>query len=174
MLRYSKESTADTLHEFECGIPIMDDYIHHELNKRLRNDPGLALYVVRDEADAIVAMYVVSMGSFVDYDGEYAYLPQGKPWGYIDSERQIRSGARYSTLEIEYIAVRKDMRNKGYGSAIIKEIARTAKERTVYFLTLGAYHDAGYSAIPFYEKLGFFALQEYSEKYDTLRMALRV
>ena len=174
MLRYSKEPTADILHEFECGIPIMDDYIHRELNNRLRNDPGLSLYVVRDEADAIVAMYVVSTGSFVDYDGEYAYLPQGKPWGYIDSEQKIRSGARYTTLEIEYIAVRRDMRNKGYGSAIIKEIARTAKERALYFLTLGAYHDASYSAIPFYEKLGFFALQEYSEKYDTLRMALRV
>ena len=31
-----------------------------------------------------------------------------------------------------------------------------------------------YSAIPFYEKQGFFALQEYSDEYDTLRMALRV
>lgn len=39
---------------------------------------------------------------------------------------------------------------------------------------IDAYHDKDYSAIPFYEKCGFFALQEFSEEYDSLRMAYRV
>lgn len=42
------------------------------------------------------------------------------------------------------------------------------------FMTVSAYHSKDYSAIPFYEKQGFFAIQEYSDEYDTLRMVLRV
>ena len=43
-----------------------------------------------------------------------------------------------------------------------------------YWRVYDAYHDAEYSAIPFYEKCGFFALQELSKDYDSLRMARRV
>ena len=42
------------------------------------------------------------------------------------------------------------------------------------FLTIDAYHDNEYSAIPFYEKQGFFALQEFIEDYDSLCMAYKV
>lgn len=49
-----------------------------------------------------------------------------------------------------------------------------AKDRKCYFLTVDAYHSKSYSAIPFYEKQGFFALQDYSDDFDTLRMAKRV
>lgn len=80
----------------------------------------------------------------------------------------------YPTLEIDYLAVRKDLRGKGYGSEIMAELVKKAKSKNCYFLTVDALHIKGYSAIPFYEKNGFFALQEYSDESDTLRMALRV
>ena len=80
----------------------------------------------------------------------------------------------YPSMEIDYLAVRNDLRNRGYGSRIIDEISLRAKNKHFFFLTVDAYHTKEYSAIPFYEKQGFFALQDYSDKYDTLRMAMRV
>jgi len=86
----------------------------------------------------------------------------------------MHSGTMYPTIEIDYLAVRKDLRERGYGTEILTEITEAARRKGSYFLTVDAYHDREYSAIPFYEKLGFFALQEFSEEHETLRMAKRV
>lgn len=119
-------------------------------------------------------MFVTSSGIFVDHDGEFQDLPLGKPWGYLDDDFEMHSGTMYPTLEIDYLAVRRDLRDKGIGTEIIAHLSETAHVKKCYFLTVDAYHTKGYTAIPFYEKQGFFALQEYSEEYDTLRMAKRV
>ena len=110
----------------------------------------------------------------MDEKEEYADLPSGKPWGYIDEDLELRSCLSFPTLEIDYLAVRKDFRNKGIGHQVMLELMRLATEGDVFFLTVDAYHDTSYSAIPFYEKQGFFALQEYSVDSNTLRMAMRV
>ena len=174
MLRFSVESSADILKNFECGIHEMDVFIRDELQAFLKNDPRYQLNVAIDEIKGVVAMFVISSGIFVDNDGEFHDIPYGKPWSYMDEDFQIQSGTMYPSLEIDYLAVRKDLRTSGYGSKIIEEISIRAKSKNFYFLTVDAYHAKGYSAIPFYEKQGFFALQEYSEEYDTLRMARRV
>ena len=119
-------------------------------------------------------MFVTSAGIFVDNDGEYQDIPNGKPWGFLDGDSQIQSQTVYPSLEIDYLAVRKDVRESGIGSRIIEELSLRARGKNCFFLTVDAYHTKGYSAIPFYEKQGFFALQEYSDEYDTLRMARRV
>jgi len=49
-----------------------------------------------------------------------------------------------------------------------------AAQKDLFFLTVEAYYDNNYSAIPFYEKNGFFPLQELSPNNNTLRMAMRV
>ena len=174
MLRYSQESSADILKEFECGIQIMDDFIHGILGSFLKRDPRYCLYVVSEDGLGIVAMFITSAGCFVDNKGEFEDIPLGKPWGYLDEDFQIQNGIMYPTLEIDYLAVRKDLREKGYGTTIVSELSKMAKDRKCYFLTVDAYHSKSYSAIPFYEKQGFFALQDYSDDFDTLRMAKRV
>lgn len=174
MLRYSKESSASILRGFECGIQLMDEFIHNELDAFLKNDSQYDFYVAKDDELGIVAMFVISTGNFVDYKDEFHDLPFGKPWGFIDDDAQMRFATRYPTLEIDYLAVRRDLRECGYGSEIISELSRIALQKNALFLTVAAYHTASYSAIPFYEKQGFFALQEYSEEFDTLRMAKRV
>lgn len=174
MLRYSKESSAGMLKEFECGIPAMDSFIHEALDTLIKNDTRYSFYVVEEEGVGIVAMFVTSRGGFLDRDEEFEELSFGKPWSYIGKDSQMHSGMMYPTLEIDYLAVRKDLRNKGYGSEILAELSKMAQDSGCYFLTVDAYHDAEYSAIPFYEKRGFFPLQELSEDYDTLRMAYRV
>lgn len=133
-----------------------------------------SFYVALDDEHGIVAMFVTSSGIFVDHDGEFQDLPLGKPWGYLDDDFEMHSGTMYPTLEIDYLAVRRDLRDKGIGAEIIAHLSETAHGKKCYFLTVDAYHTKGYTAIPFYEKQGFFALQEYSEEYDTLRMAKRV
>ena len=173
MLLYSKESSADVLDGFECGVQKMDSFIHESLDTFLKNDPRYSFFVAKEERD-IVAMFVVSSGMFVDHDGEFDDIPFGKPWGYMGEDFKMHSGMMYPTLELDYLAVRKDLRKKGYGSEIVKELSRMARSKDCFFLTVDAYHDKEYSAIPFYEKCGFFALQEFAEEYDSLRMAYRV
>lgn len=174
MLRYSEESSADILKGFECGIQVMDEFIRGPLKDFLKDDPRYQLFVARDDKNGIVAMFVISTGAFVKQGDGFEDLPPGKPWSYFDEDLQIRNGSRYPTVEIDYLAVRKDLREKGYGTEILGKIMETAKQRGCFFLTVDAYHDQEYSAIPFYEKQGFFALEEYSIKYDALRMAVRV
>ena len=174
MLRFSEELSADILSNFECGILEMDDFIHKSLGPFLKNDPRYKLNIVTDDVFGIVAMLVTSPGIFVDNEGEFQDIPYGKPWSYIGEDSELQSGTMFPSLEIDYLAVRKDLRGSGYGSWIITEIALMAKSKNYYFLTVDAYHSNEYSAIPFYEKQGFFALQNYSDEYDTLRMARRV
>ncbi len=174
MLRYSRESSADILKGFECGIQAMDDFIHDTLASFLEKDPRYSFYVVKDDLLGIVAMFITSAGIFVDHDDEFQDLPFGKPWGYLDDDLQMHSGTMYPTLEIDYLAVRKDLREQGIGSEIIERLSESARHRNCFFLTVDAYHTKDYTAIPFYEKQGFFALQEYSDEYETLRMAKRV
>lgn len=175
MLSYSREATASLLSGFECGIPLMDEFIRDQLDVFLTNNSHYSLYVIRDGGYEVVAFFVISAGIFVDCEEEYLDLPYGKPWGYMDQNFQLHTALMYPTMEIDYLAVRKDRQNRGIGRYIISEIVRKlADEKGLYFLTVEAYHDSSYSAVPFYEKLGFFALQEYSDDSNTLRMAMRI
>ena len=87
-----------------------------------------------------------SSGMFVDHDDEFDDLPYGKPWGYIGEDLRMHSGMMYPTLEIDYLAVRKDLRGKGYESEIIEELSRMAQRNGCFFLAVDAYHDMEYSA----------------------------
>ena len=173
-MSFSKEERTDLLNGFECGIQVMDEFIRTQLDDLLSNDPRYSLYVVRNDGTDIVAFFVISTGAFVDDMGEYAELPSGEPWGYLDEDLGPQACQRFPTLEIDYLAVRQDCRKKGIGHQVMLELIGLATERNVFFLTVDAYYDPSYSAIPFYEKQGFFALQEYSVDSNTLRMAMRV
>lgn len=175
MLLFSKESDAKILHDFECGIDAMDEFIHGDLDSFLKNDPRYQFFVVREkESEQIVAMYVISNGIFIDNNNEFNYLPFGEPWGYLDDDWELHESTKYSTLEIDYLAVKRELRERGYGRQIINELSRMAAQKDLFFLTVEAYYDNNYSAIPFYEKNGFFPLQELSPNNNTLRMAMRV
>lgn len=174
MLRYSKEIAPDILKSFECGVPTMDEYIHSSLESLLKENSQFTLFVATEDTLGVVAIIITSTGNFVDLNNEYHDLPFGKPWGYISDDHQVHQGVMYPTLEIDFLAVRKDLRCKGFGSQIVNDLSIEARTNNCFFITVDAFHAKDYSAIPFYEKQGFFALQEYSDEYDTLRMALRV
>lgn len=108
MLQYSKESSVDILEGFECGILKMDNFIHESLEEFLKNDSRYAFYVAKEGTD-VVAMFVTSSGMFVDHDDVFDDIPFGKPWGYMGKDFKMHSGMMYPTLEIDYLAVRKDL-----------------------------------------------------------------
>ena len=149
----------------------MDDFINDGLEEFLQNDPHYHFYTVSNNEQGIVAMLVTSQGGFVDYNNDYLHLPFGKPWGFLNEDAQLQTRMMYRTLEIDYLAVRKDLREKGYGTRIISDLSTIARDKELYFITVEAYCKGDYSAIPFYEKMGFFPLQAYSSQYDTLRMS---
>lgn len=64
MLRFSRESSAEILSDFECGIHVMDEFIHGPLDVFLKNDPRYSFYVILDDALGIVGMCVTSAGMF--------------------------------------------------------------------------------------------------------------
>lgn len=174
MLQYSRDLSEEVLKDFKCGIPRMDAFIRDDLHSTLKEHPEFVLWIASDDVHGIVAMFVTSRGGFVDFNEEFLDLPSGKPWSYIDDNFEVNSASKYPTLEIDYLAVREDLRCKGFGREIIEKLTRQAREEDSYFLTVDAYHDRDYSAIGFYEKQGFFALREYSEAEETLRMAFRI
>ena len=74
--------------------------------------------------------------------------------------------------KIDYLAVQEEYRNQDIGSTIISQLAQLAKSQGRHFLTVDAFHDEGYSAIPFYEKNHFIAVEDYKKEQDTQRMFL--
>ena len=162
MLRFVKESDAEILHDWD-------------LQSFLNNDPSYQFIIVREEDSGdIVAMCVISNGIFIDYDNQFTYLPFGQRWGYLDDDLELHEGTMYPTLEIDYIAVRKDLRGRGYGTRVISKLNDMATNKGLFFITVEAYYSNDYSAIPFYEKSGFFPLQEKTPEENTIRMAMRV
>ncbi len=98
MLEYSQGFTANILCGFECGIPAMDAFIHHDLELFLKDNSEYSFYVVKEEGQGIVAMYIISAGVFVDYDDGFQDLPAGKPWGFIDENLDVHTGTAYPTI----------------------------------------------------------------------------
>ena len=62
---------------------------------------------------------------------------------------------KYPSLEIDFIAVREDWRNKGIGSHILDLARQNANNADYHFLTTAAFLSKKYSAVGFYEKCGF-------------------
>lgn len=124
----------------------MDDYIHNKLQAKIEKMPELESYVVREDGN-IVGMTAI----------------REKPL-----EVRTSDGTRFSidALEIEYLAVREDLRETGIGESIVDWIdgkARNEHPRCKY-LSVNALVDPdyGYTAVPFYEKCNFIARKSHA------------
>ena len=138
-LDYERTDDMSVLSDFYCGIEVMDDYIHNRLQDKIRRMPELESYVVREQGE-IVAMTAI----------------REKPL-YVKKT----DGTRFQidALEIEYLAVRKDLREKGIGETIIEWIDEKARNehQNCKYLSVNALVDPDfeYSAVPFYQKFNF-------------------
>lgn len=140
-LEYERTDDMSVLFNFNCGIRDMDNYIHNNLQAKIDRMPELESFVIRENGE-IVAMTAIREKPLE------VKMPDGRNF-CIDA------------LEIEYLAVREDIRETGIGKTIINwvdEKARTEHPNCKY-LSVNALVDPDYrySAVPFYEKCNFIA-----------------
>lgn len=161
---------ASILSDFTCGLQVMDDFIHHNLQSYL-DAYSCSAYCLYSEEGEIVAFFVIRHDTLAVFDDD-AY----------DDHKIIYDSAlpptipvnEYPSVEIEYLAVAKDYQRQGIGSLCIEQIIDLADEVSqllrVELITVDAFKSEAYSAIPFYEKCNFSALEYPDPNKDTLRM----
>ena len=161
---------ASILSDFTCGLQKMDTFIHHHLQSYLDKYPCSA-YCLCNEEEKIIAFFVIRYDTLVVFDEESSddhkiiydtELPTAIPVN------------EYPSIEIEYLAVAKNFQRQGIGRICMQQIINLADEvcqrLKIEFITVDAFKSDGYSAIPFYEKCHFSALEYPDSTKDTLRM----
>lgn len=152
------ESVDDTsaLSNFYCGLQSMDEFIHDPesgLNSYVRL--GLTkLWIVKSD-DEVVAIFALSKSVLVlsSDDQKYIYHDGLEIDEFIFSHKET-----YPALEIDYLAISNDWRNKGLGSFIINEISNKVaadKLSATMFITVEALEKPDYSSVGFYKKSYF-------------------
>lgn len=172
-LRITQVNDTSCFVDFYCGIDEMDDFIHNGLALSVSNN-FCKLYKVAN-TDKVIALFALTFDSlYLDYeDKEDLQLFYEVSDNYSDVFWNKR---HYPALEISYLAVSLDMREKGLGSFLIEEIAYKARSQTIagcQFLTVEALSrsQAGnYSAVGFYSRLGFSPCEYPNPSKSTLRL----
>ena len=181
-LQFLRDFVSEPLTDFHClkdfcsGIEAMDSFIQGDFKLSVENHYCTAYGVWYQ--GKLIALFALSFDS-VDldtYDKEELQTgisSTGTPnvdWNYQDT---FYSKSRYPALDIAYLAVRQEWRNKHIGKFLISQIAEKARSQSFagcQFLTVEAYATKDYSAVGFYERCGF-APSEVKKPYkDTLRM----
>lgn len=164
------------LDDFNCGIKAMDDFIHSGLANSVRNHYCNLYSVTLD--NEIAAMFSLSFDSLeLDLDSLEEILDNqsssNKPnlsSNYVDT---FLSKHHYPALEISYLAVKENYRRKGIGKAVVDSIAEMAQRQKTagcMFLTVEAYIEEDYSAVPFYNACHFEPCEYKKPDKETLRM----
>ena len=168
--------TVNDLLDFHCGVPAMDRFIHDGLQKSIMHHFCQLYKVLMDEE--IVALFALSFDSINLDEDDKEEVSSGistasTPNITFDYEDTFYSKRRYPALDIAYLAVREDMRNKHIGSFLVSQIAKKAAEQQFagcQFLSVEAYKEKQYSAVEFYYKCGFAPNEQPNPNKDTLRM----
>ena len=163
-LQIERAYNADALSNFICGLPEIDEFIHHQLCDYICMG-GCELYLVRDGED-IVAMFCLDNGTLPlsnvakekMHSGDKP-VPQHNP----DPNDTYWWKSSYEAVEITYLAVASERRNQDIGSTIIEaimnKVANSDKEID-YVIVRALQCEDGYTAVPFYEKCGFYLAEK--------------
>jgi GNAT superfamily N-acetyltransferase len=166
------------LDDFYCGIKLMDDFIHSNLDTCIRHH-FCSSFCLRNNSDKkVLAFFALSFDSLDLDDNDLDDMMKGfsgveKPELSLNYKNIFLSKHHYPALEISYLAVRKDYQGHGIGKAIIEKIAKKAGEQDFagcQFLTVEALHSKNYQASNFYSKCNFAPCELPNPKKDTLRM----
>ena len=163
-------SDFSVLTDFRCGVQIMDDFIHHNLQSYVQQCV-CSPYYLYDENGSTVAFFLFCFDGLV--------LLKEDIRNQLDTQCGLKLPDTYPmdvypSIEIEYLAVAEPFRLQGIGTECIEQIATLAddiRNRTdIRFISVSAYYSAEYSAIGFYEKCNFSLLEEVDESKDSIRM----
>lgn len=173
-LEIQKLSDANELKDFYCGIDTIDDFLHGDFKDYLYL--GICKAFVVKESGNVVAMY--SLDKFNVYIGDdvKSRMREGVkpiPQEALDPDNPYWRLPLIDSIEITYLAVAKERQHQHLGSFIIEKIIQDLladNECTSPLLTVRAYKSETYTAVPFYEKCGFFPTEDASASKPTLCM----
>lgn len=176
-LRYCPFQSIAELADFYCGIEEMDEFIHSSRFLDSLQERECVAYSVYDN-DRVVGFFALNM-DILDLDDDdkddltHGYLRADAPCFKTDKEfLEFMSQPRFKVVDIAYLAVSKEYRHLGIGSAIMKEICVLAEEMNPegWFMTVDALYlpKKPYSAVEFYEKFRFQRMLP--PRTDTIRM----
>jgi len=175
-LYFERIDNASIFDEFNSGLDVMDRFIHSGLQWCI-DYHYCVVYGVKeqDEIVAIVALGCDKLELSVDDKEEIQMGIFPKPEIDVNYHDTFWAKSGYPAIEISYLAVRKDKRHSGIGEYIIEAIGQRVLDSRFnmagcQFLTVEAYRKGENSAVGFYSKCDFVAVEEPNPNKDTLRM----
>ena len=175
-LRFERVENVSLLSDFNCGLDVMDRFIHSSLQWCI-DYHYCVVYAVKD-VDDIVAIVALGCDKLELDTSDKEELQMGffpKPEIDFNYQETFWAKSSYPAIEITYLAVRKDKRQLGIGEYIIEAIGQRALDSRYnlagcQFLTVEAYKRGDSSAVGFYSRCDFIAAEEPNPNKETLRM----
>lgn len=177
-IQIKRTSDFSELHSFTCGIEIMDTFIHESLEKCVRNHYCTAYTVYDMASSCVVAVFALSFDSLNLDDDDKDEMMSGisnvqTPLLASDYEEIFLGKKVYPALEISYLAVSEQWRNKHIGRRIVQAIVDMAQRQEFagcQFITVEAMINKPYSAVGFYDNCSFAPCEYLNPNKGTLRM----
>ena len=175
-LRFERVKDATIFSDFDCGLDVMDRFIHSGLQWCI-DYHYCVVYAVKDSEEIVG---IVALGcDKLELDAtdkeelQMGFFP--KPEIDINYQETFWAKSSYPAIEITYLAVRKDKRHLGIGEYIIEAVGQRALDTRFnlagcQFLTVEAYKSGEASAVGFYSRCDFIAAEEPNPNKETLRM----
>lgn len=178
-LDYREFKSPDILHDFKCGVEVMDKFLHNpaDLVQSLTDNECTA-YTVHDAEGQLVGFFALNM-DILDLDDDdredltHGYSRADAPSFKTEKEfEEFMSQPRFKVVDIAYLAVPKKLQGRGIGTAIMNKIFDMAVSMNPdgLFITVDALHlrDGSHSAVEFYEIFNFQRILP--PHGDTIRM----
>lgn len=173
-LKFEKLMDVSELCDFYCGIDTMDAFLHGDFQDYLYLGVCQA-YVVKEEGK-VIAMYSLDKFNVFISDEAKSKMHNGIkpiPQDALDPNNPYWRLPFIDSWEITYLAVAKERQREHIGSflieKIVKDLVRDENCKSP-LLTVRAYKSTAYTAVPFYEKCGFYPTEEASDSKPTLCM----
>ena len=175
-LRFERVEDASLLSEFNCGLDVMDRFIHSSLQWCIDYHYCI-VYAVKDNEE-IVGIVALGCDKLELDTSDKEELQMGffpKPEIDFNYRDTFWAKSSYPAIEITYLAVKKEKRHLGIGEYIIEAIGQRALDPRFnlagcQFLTVEAYNRGESSAVGFYNRCDFIAAEEPNPNKETLRM----
>ena len=163
-LSFERTTDSSVLSNFSCGIDSMDEFIHNELQDYLWMGSS-ELYVIRENED-IVAMFCLDNHNLCLSEVVKEKMQEGtkpSPQNAPDAESPYWLKTFFNAVEITYLAVSKSRQHQHIGSFVVERIMdKIAQDADIScdFVTVRALKHENYTAVPFYQKCGFYPAEK--------------
>lgn len=168
LIEIKRADNTSALSDFRCGVKSMDDFIHDKKNGLAKFiEYGLSNLWLVYEGEKVVAFFALSKDvlilntndahNILEDENLSSLLPQ-------ENETKFWDHDKFPAIEIDYLAVCEEKRNKHLGTALVNKIVDFAAQDSLSatkFITVEALDTNEYSAVKFYKEHCDFELSDY-------------